>query len=94
SYIRDALVGGELLTVQQVAEGTGVEGSKIWEFIHDGYIDLARFDDPDVRSYLVQKRLDQERAMRERRKSTEQAKSPPDLKKGKDRYHRKDKRGD
>lgn len=66
NYIRDVQARGALMTLEQVAEETGVDYATIWEFIQRGDIDLARFDDPQVKSFLLQRRREQDKNLRHR----------------------------
>jgi hypothetical protein len=64
NIIRDAEASGSFFTVDELSDKTGIEVPKIWEFIHSGEINTARFDDPQVRDYIVRKRREQQKAMR------------------------------
>jgi hypothetical protein len=54
--IRDAQAKGDLLTMPQVSELTGVSEERIWNFITSGEIDTASFEDPAVRDFVHKRR--------------------------------------
>lgn len=56
NLLRDAQAAGEFLTVTELSTRTSIAESQIWDFIHNGEIDTASFDDPHVRDFLVRKR--------------------------------------
>ena len=61
--LRDHESRGELLTISSLADCTGVPERTIWEFIHQGEIDTAAMDDPEVRQYVARRRLERERSL-------------------------------
>ncbi len=62
--IRDVQARGELITIPQLVESTGIDEDVVWKFISEGEIDTARFDDPEVREYMQRKRLEREQELR------------------------------
>lgn len=62
--IRDAEASGTFFTVDELSEQTGIAVPTIWEFIHNGEINTAPFNDPQVRDYIVRKRREQMKALR------------------------------
>jgi hypothetical protein len=62
--IRDSQARGEMMTIAQLAEATGLEEEVVWKFIADGEIDTARFDDPMVKEFMQRKRLEREQELR------------------------------
>lgn len=66
NYLRDCQAQGVMLTIENLCADTNVTPEIVWHFIHTGDLDLARFDDPAVKNYLVQKRREQERKLQDR----------------------------
>ena len=62
--IRDVQAKGEMVTIAQLVELTGIEEKVVWKYISSGEIDTARFDDPQVREFMQRKRLEREHEMR------------------------------
>jgi len=56
STLRDAQARGELMTITDLAEETGIDEQRIWGFINDGEIDTASFNDPMVRDFVFKRR--------------------------------------
>jgi hypothetical protein len=77
NMLRDAQSHGEFLTLHELSEQTGVPEEKIWHFIHNGEIDTASFNDPEVREYLVRKRREIAKMARGRPGEPERADSQP-----------------
>ena len=63
NVLRDAQISGAFLTVPELAEKANTTEEQIWRFIHDGEIDIASFNDPAVRDYLVRKQRERLKAM-------------------------------
>lgn len=62
--IRDVQSRGEMITIPQLVEETGIEEETVWKYISSGEIDTAKFDDPEVREYMQRKRLEREQELR------------------------------
>jgi hypothetical protein len=62
--IRDVQSRGELITIPQLVEITGIDEETVWKYISSGEIDTARFDDPMVREFMQRKRLEREHELR------------------------------
>lgn len=78
NYLRDCQAQGVMLTIDNLCEDTNIPPEMVWHFIHTGDLDLARFDDPAVKNYLLQKRREQERKLQDRAKEiTTEAESKP-----------------
>jgi len=76
NFIRDLQAKGIMMTLEQVVEETGVDYATIWSFIQRGEIDLARFDDPQVKSYLLHRRRDQEKRLGNRAEEIKTSEEP------------------
>jgi hypothetical protein len=62
--IRDCQARGEMMTIAQLVEFTGIDEDVVWRFISSGEIDTARFDDPMVQEFMQRKRLEREQELR------------------------------
>jgi hypothetical protein len=54
--LRDAQARGDLMTITDLADATGIGEDRIWGFITDGEIDTASFNDPQVRDFVFKRR--------------------------------------
>jgi len=78
NYLREADDAGRLVTVDEVAEATGIPEEKVWEFIKGGLVSTLSFNDPKVRAYLLKKEQEQLRElMRETRQERDTAGEKP-----------------
>jgi hypothetical protein len=57
--LRDAQGRGQFLTIHDLSTQTKIEEDKIWGFIHRGEIDTASFNDPEVRTFVARKKMEQ-----------------------------------
>jgi hypothetical protein len=70
SFLRDLESAGEMLTVPELSLRTQVSDTVIWEFIRSGQMDVASFNDPEVRDFVVKRNRER---LRESQARTPQA---------------------
>jgi predicted DNA-binding transcriptional regulator AlpA len=86
--IRDVMASGEMITVTQLSEKTGIDESRIWHHIHSGEISTASFSDPQVKDYMHKKKVERIQMKRKMSgKHEEPAKEAPKEKKPKSGFH-------
>ncbi|MEZ5337748.1 MAG: hypothetical protein R3F46_05740 [bacterium] len=56
SILRDYASHGKMLTIPQLSEESQLSDTVIWEFINSGQLDVATFNDPDVRDFVIKRR--------------------------------------
>ena len=64
--LRDNAARGLMLTIPQLAEQSGLSDTVIWEFINSGQLDVASFNDPDVRDFVVKRKRERMREVQSR----------------------------
>lgn len=82
SHIRSLDADGQLATVAEVAEATGVPDDVVMRFIKEGLISTLSFDDPRVRAFLLKREQEKAREKAKELAQSEEKEAPREESRG------------